>query len=1116
VKYYEVILDSGSQVNIIHPRFLRDVREGHGGCKGLFGSKTKLTKVGMLEGFFECMGSDDTRVSVLSQADVEDTYDVTYEPGRSYTVHMADRDLEFVRRNKLYVADFSEWMDPDYEECNALLSLLTVEEKEHMYTRKEVKRAQQARDFIRNAGYPSRNEAIHLIRDGNINNVPVGVEDVNRYYDIYGPMVAAVRGKSTNKKVSFVGNEVDHGLKEQRKMQKLTSDVMFLKKLPFLVTIASPLELTISSALSSQTMSSLGQALQVQINLLRSRGFDTDLVIVDPLKTLKNLEGSFPGVAIDATGAGDHLPKVDAKIRRIKENARSILAGLPYSLPKNRVKDLVTYVVNRMNTRRTTSLSDNVCPRTKFTGKKIDYDREFLLGFGDYVEAYDPKVKSNSMMERTEPCIALYPAANVSGSWVMWNMRTDTYVRRTHWIHMRTSREVIDTMNALAGATSVKPADVPLMPIAEGDTVPRETGVETIVPLGDPETPTLTKEEAEIELADEAEPSEMDHPDGGVYDEDVPPSSSSVAVEELQPAAVPIRRGERARTMKRDSNFEYSLTQLSVKQGLARHGKFAKRAIKKEFIQLFKKKAVLKPVLRANLSGKQRRKIIRSSMFLKEKFDGMGKFEKLKGRLVADGRMQDRSLYADKRSPTAKLESILMELAIAAKERKHMTKVDIAGAYLNALIGDGDDIYMELSKDVTTILVEEMPTLRRFVEPSGKLLAKILKAMYGLIQSAALWYDALTTFLKRIGFIPNSIDNCVLNMKHDGRNITIVLYVDDILILSTCEADVKWLIDALKREYGELTIESGNRLTYLGMILDIQVDGEIRMRMDGYVDNVLDSFPEYRSIRKSTTPAAMNLFKPGTGRLLCDKDKKRFHTTTARLLYLSKRTRPDIQLPVLYLCTRVKSPTTDDDSKLSKILGYLKMTRNRARIISPNGDLSRLVAYADASFASHADGKGHTGLVIKWGATTLGTISRKQKIATKSSTEAELVGLTDVMCEVERAHEYMEEQGVKLDVPIVYQDNMSTITLVTKENSGNVRTRHLSARRAIAYESSSVFKSVRITYIRTANMLADVLTKPLGGSLFYKFADNLLGRLRNRTKDTSKDEAVDAGATGVR
>ena len=98
----------------------------------------------------------------------------------------------------------------------------------------------------------------------------------------------------------------------------------------------------------------------------------------------------------------------NARIRRVKENARSVLAGLLYTLPKNRIKDFMTYVVNRMNTRGTSALNDNVCPRTRFTGRKIDYKCEFMFGFGDYVESNDPKVRSNSMHERTEPCIALY------------------------------------------------------------------------------------------------------------------------------------------------------------------------------------------------------------------------------------------------------------------------------------------------------------------------------------------------------------------------------------------------------------------------------------------------------------------------------------------------------------------------------------------------------------------------------------------------------------------------------------------------------------------------------------------------------------------------------------
>ena len=53
-------------------------------------------------------------MSVLSQANVEDTHPVTYDLGVSYTVHMGDKDVVFYRRDKLYVADFMEWVCEEY------------------------------------------------------------------------------------------------------------------------------------------------------------------------------------------------------------------------------------------------------------------------------------------------------------------------------------------------------------------------------------------------------------------------------------------------------------------------------------------------------------------------------------------------------------------------------------------------------------------------------------------------------------------------------------------------------------------------------------------------------------------------------------------------------------------------------------------------------------------------------------------------------------------------------------------------------------------------------------------------------------------------------------------
>jgi hypothetical protein len=137
-------------------------------------------------------------------------------------------------------------------------------------------------------------------------------------------------------------------------------------------------------------------------------------------------------VEIDDCGVGNHLDKVDSKIRWVKEMVRAVIAGLPYRFSRERLKDLVTYTVSRINLKRTMSLTDNVCPRVKFTGVRPGYESEFGLAFGDYVEAYNPRVQqesNNVMIARTLPCISLYPLVNRNGSWVFYNLNTRSYIR---------------------------------------------------------------------------------------------------------------------------------------------------------------------------------------------------------------------------------------------------------------------------------------------------------------------------------------------------------------------------------------------------------------------------------------------------------------------------------------------------------------------------------------------------------------------------------------------------------------------------------------------------------------------------------------------------------------
>ena len=68
------------------------------------------------------------------------------------------------------------------------------------------------------------------------------------------------------------------------------------------------------------------------------------------------------------------------------------------------------------------------------------------------------------------------------------------------------------------------------------------------------------------------------------------------------------------------------------------------------------------------------------------------------------------------KSLTAQIDYIFMCLTIACHKKWKIAKIDItSGAYLNAVIDDKEEIFMELSKDITDILVEAFPELKPYV-----------------------------------------------------------------------------------------------------------------------------------------------------------------------------------------------------------------------------------------------------------------------------------------------------------------------------------------------------------------------------------------------------------------
>jgi hypothetical protein len=286
----------------------------------------------------------------------------------------------------------------------------------------------------------------------------------------------------------------------------------------------------------------------------------------------------------------------------------------------------------------------------------------------------------------------------------------------------------------------------------------------------------------------------------------------------------------------------------------------------------------------------------------------------------------------------------------------------------------------------------------------------------------------------------------------------------------------------------ELTVQDGLKVGYLGMLFDYSTPGSVAITMPAYVDTMLKLS---NTIGTASSPAGHNLFTvKSDSQLLTSTDKDSYHSTVARLLYLSKRTRPDLLLTVSFLTIRVQAPTEDDMQKLKRALQYVNGTRKLGLRLRHNASAT-LHAFIDASYGVHDDYRSHSGMVISLGAGSIDVRSTKQKLNTKSSTEAELVGLSDMCSKVIWHRDFLIAQGMNPPPARVYQDNQSTMALVDRGNSTSDRTRHVAIRYYWVKDRIEA-KEVEVVYCPTQDMVADILTKPLVGKKFIDLRNLLL------------------------
>ena len=184
------------------------------------------------------------------------------------------------------------------------------------------------------------------------------------------------------------------------------------------------------------------------------------------------------------------------------------------------------------------------------------------------------------------------------------------------------------------------------------------------------------------------------------------------------------------------------------------------------------------------LEGK---KTIGYRWLFKLKLNAYGTVERPKVRLVAKGYTQREGVdFVDTFSPVAKMVTVKMLFAMAAKKKWFLHQLDISNAFLN---GDlSEEVYMDIPQGYAERKGNNLPQNAAL---------RLKKSIYGLEQASRQWFLKFSTTLLNMGFEKINGDH-TLFWSHSGEKFLLVLvYVDDILIASNFEASISTMIAQL-------------------------------------------------------------------------------------------------------------------------------------------------------------------------------------------------------------------------------------------------------------------------------------------------------------------------------
>jgi hypothetical protein len=287
---------------------------------------------------------------------------------------------------------------------------------------------------------------------------------------------------------------------------------------------------------------------------------------------------------------------------------------------------------------------------------------------------------------------------------------------------------------------------------------------------------------------------------------------------------------------------------------------------------------------------------------------------------------------------------------------------------------------------------------------------------------------------------------------------------------------------------------------YVGCRITIR-DKEAKFLQSVLLRSLVDEFGAEDKGLKTPAPAGQTLQFAEGNTVLNVVDMRRYQAGVRKLLYLSRRSRPDISNSVRELSRFASQAQESHVNAMKRLMDYCWGTRNRGLVIKPSGKWTGKVdgtkfiikGVSDSDYAKDLDTRRSvSGYSVFLNGAPIAMKSKMQDVVTLSVTEAELIAATHCIQVMVYVKKVIESIGLEVELSMIIEvDNKGAKDLMNNWSVGG-RTRHIDIRYFYIRELKQR-NTVKIEWISSEQNCSDLFTKNLGNELFEKHSNVYCG-----------------------